>query len=486
MAPPRQHDDFSSVHVEEDESIYSSGGSSGMIVKSPTNTDTNTDEDLWTIHDVKYDLSSFVGKHPGGKIAILLGKGRDCSALFETYHPFTNAHRYALAQHACGKAYSAPADSASAPIKGIPSQKDADFFYHEICNRVRELLESKGIDVSDRRRLKATKLRTAHYTFCIFAALCSYVLYVRGNIYGPALFALSGWIQGSLGHDASHFAVSSRYQWVNWLGTYWGMGLISSPFIWMQQHTYAHHSFTNHYGKDPDLHHFYFLRVCPKRKWARKFILQAEIMYIWLWWSFIVFGEAVWLPIRAIVSGRLDCALEGVEGRVRSLRSLAPTIGHLFLYLMVVAIIPLYWGNEVFTWKYPIFYWLYSGVTFGLFTQVSHLNKDSFTNLESSEYEQGDGDYSWAKAQVFSCNNYELNSWVWFQLSLGLNYQLEHHLFPGINSEYLPLIAPTVRQVCEEHGTQYKCFDSIIDIFKALVEHFIILSSTGLQPAPKA
>lgn len=48
---------------------------------------------LWTIHGMDYDLSDFVKRHPGGKESILLGRGRDCTALFESYHPFTNRHR---------------------------------------------------------------------------------------------------------------------------------------------------------------------------------------------------------------------------------------------------------------------------------------------------------------------------------------------------------------------------------------------------------
>jgi hypothetical protein len=47
----------------------------------------------WLIHDQEYDLSDFVERHPGGKESILLGRGRDCTAMFESYHAFTNQHR---------------------------------------------------------------------------------------------------------------------------------------------------------------------------------------------------------------------------------------------------------------------------------------------------------------------------------------------------------------------------------------------------------
>ena len=51
-------------------------------------------EDLWFIHGNGYDLNEFVERHPGGKEAILLGRGRDCTALAESYHPFSKQHRY--------------------------------------------------------------------------------------------------------------------------------------------------------------------------------------------------------------------------------------------------------------------------------------------------------------------------------------------------------------------------------------------------------
>jgi hypothetical protein len=51
-------------------------------------------QDLWWIHGNGYDLNDFVERHPGGIEAISLGKGRDCTALFESYHAFSNQHWY--------------------------------------------------------------------------------------------------------------------------------------------------------------------------------------------------------------------------------------------------------------------------------------------------------------------------------------------------------------------------------------------------------
>mmetsp|Transcript_71471 Transcript_71471/g.126245 ORF Transcript_71471/g.126245 Transcript_71471/m.126245 type:complete len:86 (-) Transcript_71471:263-520(-) len=55
-------------------------------------------EEFWYIHGHAYDLRSFAKHHPGGEVAINLGRNRDCTALFESYHPFTEKHRRVL-QH---------------------------------------------------------------------------------------------------------------------------------------------------------------------------------------------------------------------------------------------------------------------------------------------------------------------------------------------------------------------------------------------------
>jgi acyl-lipid (8-3)-desaturase len=41
---------------------------------------------LWVLHGQVYDFTDFVKYHPAGSRAILLGRGRDCTVLFESYH----------------------------------------------------------------------------------------------------------------------------------------------------------------------------------------------------------------------------------------------------------------------------------------------------------------------------------------------------------------------------------------------------------------
>lgn len=46
-------------------------------------------------------------------------------------------------------------------------------------------------------------------------------------------------------------------------------------------------------------------------------------------------------------------------------------------------------------------------------------------------------------------------------LNGGLNYQIEHHIFPRVSHHHYPKIAPVVRDFCKEKGIPYVHFDSV-------------------------
>lgn len=54
-----------------------------------------------------------------------------------------------------------------------------------------------------------------------------------------------------------------------------------------------------------------------------------------------------------------------------------------------------------------------------------------------------------------------VGGWKLALLNGGLNYQIEHHLFPRMNHMHYATIAPVVRQFCEEKGIPYKHFPTV-------------------------
>jgi fatty acid desaturase len=414
---------------------------------------------LWQVHGQQYDLTPFVAKHPGGSSAILLGRGRDCSAMFESYHPFSDRHRKVLSKYTVDPA-----------AKSVPSRAEADPFYDILCRRAAEALKEKGLEPLHAANLKASFGRQAYYAVIFCALLLSWRSFAQGHFFGPPLFALCAWLSGALGHDGSHFSVSS-FPWVNSMMGFIGMGLIAQPSLWLHQHTFAHHSHTNDHEKDPDLHHFTFLRTHPEMLWESKYRGQARKIYVIVWWAFATFGESLYLPIYALVVGEMNSAMK-VPFRLGITQIL-----HLVVYMGLVVFAPLAGGGGV---RAILMFWATSGILFGIFTQVNHLNSSSFSKDASTADNQQLRD-SWAARQVETSNNFGIGNPIWFTLSNGLNYQIEHHLWPGMNHEHLWVVAPVVQRTCAEFGVRYKSYSSLWNILGDTMEHFKQLSEEPHQ-----
>merc|ERR1711991_422354 len=64
-----------------------------------------------------------------------------------------------------------------------------------------------------------------------------------------------------------------------------------------------------------------------------------------------------------------------------------------------------------------------------------------------------------------------VGAWLLAHINGGLNYQIEHHLFPRVHHSNYHRIAPVVRRVCEQHGIQYVHFPTIWDNVASTFEH---------------
>ena len=462
-----------------------------------------SDKELWWIHGNGYDLNPFVERHPGGLEAILLGKGRDCTALVESYHAFSSQHSTILEKYL---------------VKTVNANPSRDHFYDILKQRAAEALQAQGIDpVKDRG---AGWLRTLYYAFivamvfvtgyfhakvrsgisssCITFSVCgmrqfegafrncciscSGLLYrgFQGSVLGSFAFAVFGWLMGSLGHDAGHFAASHVYPQLNEWGV-WAMALICNPVMWQQQHTYGHHSFTNEVSHDPDVHHFdRLLRVHKGVPYDRKYQSQKYWLYVALAYSFVVFGTAFYIPITMIQNGSLYGVVDWHD-KDRPSKAIGMRL-HTLCYFLIVMVVPFFSHESKWTAMGAVSLHISTlGILFAIFSQINHLNEPSLeADMETRQRESKSRDprivNSWAAAQVETSNNFASQSWVWHLLSNGLNHQIEHHLFPGLNHAHLHHIAPVVRQTCEEFGVIYKSYETWSDIMTATLQWYCQMS----------
>ena len=148
---------------------------------------------------------------------------------------------------------------------------------------------------------------------------------------------------------------------------------------------------------------------------------------------------------------------------------------HLLAYAGLILVVPFcvhttWWSATASTMAHVAT----SGLVFAIFSQINHLNEasldpDAFQKRRALRRDPALND-SWAVQQIESSNNFCPDSAIWHVLSNGLNLQIEHHLFPGLNHCHLHLIQPTVQAVCEEHGVCYKSYHSWADLMRATLQ----------------
>jgi fatty acid desaturase len=297
------------------------------------------------------------------------------------------------------------------------------------------------------------------------------VLKRQGSITGSFLFAVFGWLVGAMGHDAGHFA-ASRYPVVNdW--AVWGMSLLCNPIMWQHQHTYAHHSNTNEFDHDPDLHHFStFLRVHRQFKQQSSYKHQSNLAFVVFSYMFVVFGTCFWIPLGVIRENTLYGCVEWSD-RQRPWRAVG-MYAHMIAYVGMIMILP-FWthASSLTALAAVVLHVATSGLIFAFFSQINHLNEASLDTQERTRQQKSRDSRlanSWAVDQVETANNFAPGSTLWHVLSNGLNYQIEHHLFPGLNHCHLRHIAPVVRSTCEEYGVCYKSYKTWSDVMGAALK----------------
>ena len=70
-------------------------------------------------------------------------------------------------------------------------------------------------------------------------------------------------------------------------------------------------------------------------------------------------------------------------------------------------------------------------------------------------YSKENSNFDWVRKQCLTTLNIDCSPWLdWFHG--GLQFQLEHHLFPRLPRHNLRKISPRVKDLCKRHGIEYR------------------------------
>merc|ERR1712166_1082988 len=114
----------------------------------------------------------------------------------------------------------------------------------------------------------------------------------------------------------------------------------------------------------------------------------------------------------------------------------------------------------------------------GGFSQVSHLNEDLMeAQLDIPMARKRE----WAAHQILTCCDYNTDSLLWRTLSIGLNAQAIHHLFPGIEPCHYGPLSQMLKDTCEEHNLPYTNFPNFVAAIQAHVSYVASINVPNLE-----
>jgi linoleoyl-CoA desaturase len=102
-------------------------------------------------------------------------------------------------------------------------------------------------------------------------------------------------------------------------------------------------------------------------------------------------------------------------------------------------------------------------------TEFEHVALDENKHIESA----------WAEHQVKTTSNFAMDNKIVSWFVGGLNFQIEHHLFPKISHVHYPAISKIVQQSCKEFGLPYNHFDTTR---AAILSHLRTMKQLGKKP----
>jgi fatty acid desaturase len=263
-----------------------------------------------------------------------------------------------------------------------------------------------------------------------------------------ALLGVASTQLGFLGHDAGHRQIFRSRRANRLLGLLVGNGLIGLSFGWWVPKHNAHHAHPNEIDRDPDIGAGLIAPPSEDGQGARHIASwmarrQAELFF----------------PLMLLRSTGLY--VSGFQDLLRRRDRAALTEGvalaiHVGLYLTAV-------------------FWMLSPLQAIAFVAVHqavfsvYLGCSFAPNHKGMPLLDGSCEASFAERQVVTARNVTGGRWASFVFG-GLNYQIEHHLFPGMPRPNLARATGLVTAFCAENGIGY-CEESVIGSFRQTLRH---------------
>lgn len=331
----------------------------------------------------------------------------------------------------------------------------------DLKQRVQEYFDSKGINPTGNPKL---------FTKAILMIIALVAIYVHVLVWTPVWYlavgecVLLGGVVAAIGfnvmHDGSHGSFS-RKKTVNRIAASAISLLGANHFMWNMKHNMIHHSFTNVDGVDDDIEIGAFMRMAPtqKRLWAHRF----QHFYFWFLYMLLYVFWVFFTDYQKYFSRHIGPVKLKKMSLADHIEFWGVKVYHaaVFIVIPILAVGWLSWLVGFLTMS------LVAGFVLSIVFQLAHtVEHTEFPTVNVDTNKLSD---EFAAHQIKTTANFATRNKLVSWLVGGLNFQIEHHLFPKISHIHYPAISEIVRSVCMEYQLQYIEYPTMRKAVKAHV-----------------
>ena len=344
-------------------------------------------------------------------------------------------------------------------------------FFTGLKKEVENYFTSNNIKKTGDYRLFAKTVILIPFSVALYCAILFVPMHwawltLAGAVLGLALASIGFNVM----HDACHGSFSSK-KWVNEVMGYTINTLGGNAFIWKQKHNIIHHTYCNVDGLDDDIAKSPLIRQCHTQKWVPAHKVQH--LYLPLVYAITSFAWAFIMDFTKYFTNRVyRTPLQKMSVWDHAIFWFSKV-----MYVVAYVVIPYYClGGAAFALFFCVMHY-FKGTALALVFQLAHV-------VEETEFEAvGDDDIQieneFAIHQVRTTANFAMKNWLVNWYVGGLNFQIEHHLFPRISHVHYPALSPIVQRHCEQHGISYNNNETMTS---AIASHWRFMKELGQKP----
>ena len=282
------------------------------------------------------------------------------------------------------------------------------------------------------------------------------------------------------GHDAIHGSFSSK-KWVNKFfgGTFNITG--ANSYIWGKIHNVVHHTFTNIAGHDEDIESIPIARLAPSQTWRP----IQKYQHIWLFFLYPL-GTLSWVLKKDYVKffqKKIGSYDNSHHPRIEYFRLFFFKFLYYFLFIALpIIMIDMPWYSVVGGF---VLSHLFGGFAIVIIFMLAHVVEEAHFPMPDKE---GNMEESWAVLQMRTTVNFGRKSALTSFITGGLNFQVEHHLFPKICHVHYPEVSKIVKTTALEYDVPYNelpsffaAFKSHVRFLKKLGNNYMAQTTTDLE-----